>query len=238
MAKLAGLIALAIAGQLAARWLAGRYVTNLSAPAQSASVAVDLILLLCVPFGFYLAPRLSISATPLIDGWMTGEVAGAQLNRALYRSIILVVIILAATLAVSTIPRAAIRTEGVNLPIPLPFALLLALAAALREEIEFRLGLLTVLAWGLGKIARAKRSPSLWIANLAQALAFGALHQVAGFTGRTAAFSVAGLLLDPRTISGVILGYAYLSFGIETAIMTHALGDMSIFAMAALFAMR
>ena len=240
LAKLGILIGLAVAGQFVARWIAGRYVTNLGAPAQSASVAIDLILLACVPFGFLVAPRLSLPGTPLLDRWMHREHAAHELNRALYRSLVLTLINLAAALAVSMVPHAHTHTEGVNAPIPLPLAMLLALAAAFREEIEFRLGLLTVLAWLITKSSRAistdGKSASIWIANLIAALAFGALHQVAGFTGRTSALSLWGVMLEPRTISGVILGYAYLRYGLETAIMTHALGDASIFALAALFA--
>jgi len=240
LAKLGILIALALAGQFVARWIAGRYVANLGAPAQSASVAIDVILLACVPIGFLLAPRLSLPGTPLLDRWMRREYIATEFNRALFRSFVLALISLIAALVVSMIPHALIHTEGVSAPIPLPLAISLAIAAAFREEIEFRLGLLTVLAWLINQSSRAisadRKSASQWIANIIQAIAFGALHQVAGFTGRTSALSFSGVMLEPRTISGVILGYVYIRYGLETAIMTHALGDASIFALVALFA--
>jgi hypothetical protein len=240
VAKLGILIALAIAGQFIARWIGSRYVTNLSAPAQNASVAIDLILLASVPFGFFLAPRLSLPGTPLLDRWMRREPVGPEFNRTLYRSLVLALISLIAALAVSLLPHARVHTEGINAPIPLAFDILLAIAAALREEIEFRLGLLTVLAWLINQASRALfsggRTVSLWIANLIQAMAFGALHQIAGFAGRTSTLSLTGVMLEPRTVGGVILGYAYIRYGLESAIMTHALGDALIFVLLTLFA--
>ena len=224
LAKLVVLIALAIAGQLIARWIAGRYVSNLGAPAQHLSFAVDAILLACVPFGYLLAPRLSIRVLPLLDA--------GDLRRALFRALVLALVSMAGALLVSTIHHPN-TTSGISAPIPPPLAIVLAIAAAFREEIEFRLGLLTVLGWLLHKIARENRSASLWSANVAQAMAFGALHQVAGFTGRTSTLSLTGVVLEPRTISGIVLGYAYMKYGLETAILAHAIGDSTIFALAA-----
>ena len=43
-------------------------------------------------------------------------------------------------------------------------------------------------------------------------------------------------MLEPRTVGGVILGYAYIRYGLESAIMTHALGDALIFVLLTLFA--
>ena len=239
LAKLGILIALALAGQFVARWIASRYVANLGAPAQSASIAIDVILLACVPIGFLLAPRLSLPGTPLLDRWMRREYIATEFNRALFRSFVLALISLIAALVVSMIPHALIHTEGVSarFPCPLRYRSQSRLHFA---EIEFRLGLLTVLAWLINQSCRAisadRKSASQWIANIIQAIAFGALHQVAGFTGRTSALSFSGVMLEPRTISGVILGYAYIRYGLDTAIMTHALGDASIFALVALFA--
>jgi hypothetical protein len=44
------------------------------------------------------------------------------------------------------------------------------------------------------------------------------------------------VILEPCTIGGVILGYAYIRYGRERAIITHAICDASIFALVALFA--
>jgi membrane protease YdiL (CAAX protease family) len=240
IAKLGLLIALALGGQLFARWIADSYVTNLSPSAQSASVAIDLILLACVPFGFFLAPSLSLPGTPLLDRWMRRERALGEFNRTLYHSLVLALISLTASLAVAMIPHYVVHTANTDRPVPVPLDVVLAVAAALREEVEFRLGLLTVLAWLVNQAARAlsadRKSMSLWIANLIQALVFGALHQIAGFTGRTSTRSLAGVILEPRTVGGLFLGYAYLRYGLECAIMMHAFSDASIFALATLFA--
>ena len=235
LAKLGTLFALALAGQFITRWIAGRYVAHLGAPAQNVSVAVDLVLLACVPVGFFVAPRLALPGTPLLDRVLCRDSFARELNRAIYRSLVLALMMLAASLAVATIPHARMPVEGTETPIPLPLALVLAIAAAFREEIEFRLGLLTVLGWLIERFSDRK-SLSLWIANFVQAIAFGAIHQIAGFTGRTGSLSLTSVMLEPRTISGVVLGFAYVRFGLETAIMTHAINDASVFALAALFA--
>jgi membrane protease YdiL (CAAX protease family) len=240
IAKLGILIALALGGQLFARWIADSYVTNLSPSAQSASVAFDLILLACVPFGFFLTPSLSLPGTPLLDRWMHREHALGEFNRTLYRSLVLALISLTAALAVAMIPHHVVHTANTDPPVPVPLDVLLAVAAALREEVEFRLGLLSVLAWLINQASRAlsadRKSMSLWTANFLQAMVFGALHQLAGFTGRTSTMSLASVILEPRTIGGLFLGYAYVRYGLECAIMMHAFGDASIFALATLFA--
>jgi membrane protease YdiL (CAAX protease family) len=122
----------------------------------------------------------------------------------------------------------------------LPLGVLLAVAAAFREEIEFRLGLLSVLAWLIGQLLRVARpngrSVSLWSANLLQAMAFGAVHLAFGAGSGGAALSLSSTVLDPRTISGVILGYAFFSDGLETAIAAHAFRNAAISGLASLFA--
>ncbi|HVN30326.1 MAG TPA: CPBP family glutamic-type intramembrane protease [Candidatus Binataceae bacterium] len=229
LAKLALLIGLAIAGQFIARLIATWYVNGVSAPAQHASIATDWLLLVCVPFGLFTAPTLSISSTPLLDRLMRREPIAHQFNRALFHSLVLVVISLAAGLALLMLPHphSQAPTTTLDAPVPLPFAMLLALAAPLREEIEFRLGLLTALGWIIYRMTR-RRPLSLAIANVGQALLFGAIHQLAGFTGRTSALSLIGIVLEPRTIGGLIGGYAYFSYGLEVAVMTHAIYDATI----------
>lgn len=225
LARLVILVALAVAGQVIARMIAGSYVVDLGAPAQHVSVATDLILLACVPFGYFLAPKLSIRVLPLIED--------GNFNRALFRSLVLALISLAAGIVISQLPHTRASGSGTIAPIPLPLGIVLAIAAAFREEIEFRLGLLTVVAWILYKLVRDKRSPALWTANIAQSIAFGALHQIAGFTGRTS-LSIIGVMLDPRTVGGLVIGYAYITYGLETAILTHVIGDSAVLALAAL----
>jgi hypothetical protein len=239
LAKLVGLIALAVAGQFLSRWLGGRHVTNLGAPAQKVSFGADLILLACVPFGFYLAPKLSLPGTPLYDRLIRREGIARELNYAFYRSLVLVVVTFVAALAVAMLSHSAVHPEGNHTPTPLPVAMLLALAAALREEIEFRLGLLTVLAWLINRTQHAihteRKSVALWIANILQAMAFGAVHLVVS-ANTASTLSLLNVVREPRTVSGVVFGYAYLNYGLDTSIMTHALFDASISALATVFA--
>ena len=241
LAKLALLVALALGGQFVARWIAGRYVVGLSSRAQDASLMFEWLVLACVPLGWFAAPTLSISPTPLLDRWMRREPAGSEFNRALYRSLVLVAISLGAGMLLLMFPHLHTQSGDatLNTPIPLPYAMLLAVVAPFREEVEFRLGLLTLLAWILFQLMRpalgARTRPALAIANLMQAMLFGALHQLAGFTGRTATLSLVGVMLEPRTLSGVVFGYGYIRYGLEVAIMTHMMFDGAISAAGAIF---
>ena len=153
--KLGILLALALAGQFVTRWIAGRYVTNLGAPAQSATIAMDVLLVACIPFGFVLAPRLSLPGTPLLDGWIRRESGTGDLRRTLYRSLMLALLSLAAGLLVLMLWRSSIHTASLGRAMPMSVGMVLAIAAAFREEIEFRLGLLTVLAWLIDRVSRA-----------------------------------------------------------------------------------
>ena len=236
LAKLAIILALALMGQFIARWIAGRSAVGVSAPAQHASVALDWILLVCVPFAMLAAPTLALSPTPLLDRILRRDAVASQLNRAFYRSLVLVLGSLASGLILLMLPHPQIASSdpSTDALVPLPVALMLAVAAPLREEVEFRLAMLTVVGWILFRLIR-RRSISLVLANLAQALLFGIAHQVAGFTARSSV-TFAGALLDPRTVAGFIFGYGYIRYGLEVAIIAHAIYDGAISTAVSVFA--
>lgn len=106
-------------------------------------------------------------------------------------------------------------------------------SAGTLEEIGFRLGLMSLIAFlgGLFWKDAAKRPASgvIWIAILLVALLFGALHisNIAKF----------GLPLTPSLIAyavignffpGVLFGWLYWKRGLETAILTHILFDLCV----------
>src|SRR5579871_709327 len=100
------------------------------------------------------------------------------------------------------------------------------------EEIHFRLFPLTALAW---TIARLRRAPAeklgargWWAAIAIQALMFGAIHAATG--EGTLWWEPRGvqMMLEPRAFAGVVLGYVYWRWGLETSILAHVIADLSV----------
>lgn len=88
------------------------------------------------------------------------------------------------------------------------------------EELHFRLLILTALAWLSAKLMRG---PSAWwTAIVIQALAFGAMHALSGESPLWWEPRSAQMMLDPRIVAGVVLGYAYWRWGLESSLIAHA----------------
>jgi membrane protease YdiL (CAAX protease family) len=68
------------------------------------------------------------------------------------------------------------------------------------------------------------RDPAFWAANLIQGYIFGAVHALV--RGRRA--EILPVLVAPPTSSGLVLGFLYWRFGIEAAVLTHVLGNLSV----------
>lgn len=101
------------------------------------------------------------------------------------------------------------------------------LYGGITEEILLRWGLMTVLLWGGWRVFQGKdRSPHpalAWTAILLSALLFGAGHlpmaiQLVGdLTVEVLIYVLAG-----NTVFGIVAGYLYWRWGLETAILAHA----------------
>ena len=48
--------------------------------------------------------------------------------------------------------------------------------------------------------------------------------------------TLTGIILEPRTASGLVLGFAYIRYGVEVAILSHAITDSAIFVFVAILA--
>jgi membrane protease YdiL (CAAX protease family) len=117
---------------------------------------------------------------------------------------------------------------------------LVAIAAAISEEIQFRMVLYALLGWVARLISRDSRGhpgrTALWIVTLLQGYAFGLVH-LAPLAGAlfhsTWRLMLAGIVM-PQTWEGVVFGRLYLHRGLEASIIAHASMDLTLFVFAAI----
>ncbi len=98
------------------------------------------------------------------------------------------------------------------------------------EELHFRLLLLTALAWITAKLTRG--DAAWWTAIIIQALAFGAMHALSGESPLWWEPRSVQVMLDPRIVAGVVLGYAYWRWGLESSLIAHVSTNASVFVLA------
>jgi membrane protease YdiL (CAAX protease family) len=100
------------------------------------------------------------------------------------------------------------------------------------EEIHFRLFLMTALVWLITKLLRAPAGKlcagGWWTAIAIQGLLFGAIHAATGEGTLWWEPQAVQMLLEPRTVAGIVLGYVYWRWGIETSILAHIIADLSV----------
>jgi membrane protease YdiL (CAAX protease family) len=108
--------------------------------------------------------------------------------------------------------------EGLVAP-PRWSAFLASAGAGIQEEIIFRLGAMTFLAWLGAKLIPGDRA--VWVANVLAALLFGAAHlpQAILFLGVNAALISVVLLANGA--AGVLCGWLYWRYGLLAAIVAH-----------------
>lgn len=104
---------------------------------------------------------------------------------------------------------------------------LLALYGGLTEEIVFRFGLVTALAWAGARLRRQERpsAPVIWVSIVLAALAFAVAHlPLAAVEG---VFSLdAARLLVLNGLAGVIFGWLYWNKGLFAAMAAHLGTDL------------
>lgn len=242
--KLALLYATVIAGEIMIVPIARYAGPKLSHQTEQIALLSLLALFAILPLGLAAVPRLGIPGTPLLDRWMRREPTPGALRSTMLRGFVLMLVCFAAASAMLPfrwdflVDHSPHVSPAFSLS-TLPIALLSAVGAGFEEEILYRLGLLSVIVWIVARVTRTSgdvsgRWGTLWVAIIAQAYVFGLMHQALGLTGTVGGFSLVGALVDPRTMVALVLGYATLSYGLETAIATHIFYDASIFVIATL----
>ncbi|MEE4161342.1 MAG: CPBP family intramembrane glutamic endopeptidase [Woeseiaceae bacterium] len=114
--------------------------------------------------------------------------------------------------------------------------LLVALAAAVGEEVWLRLGVMTIVAWLLTRVrAGSGLTPSIaWVAITVAAVAFGAIHlpQLAA-AGAATGVGVAATLAGNMLV-GVLCGWLYWRHGLLAAMFAHFFVDLVLHVLPAL----
>lgn len=100
-----------------------------------------------------------------------------------------------------------------------------AIYGGINEEIIYRLGLTTFLAWLIYKL-KVSRKIAIWSSIIIVAILFGLSHlpTTAALTPITTIIFIRAILLNG--IGGVVFGYLYWKFGLETAILSHFTADI------------
>jgi hypothetical protein len=130
--------------------------------------------------------------------------------------------------------------EAVTPPL---YGFLAAVSAGITEETIFRLFGLSLLAWLGGLLFHDSdgrpKLVVLWTANILFALAFGAAHLPGAATlGWPINALIVTRTLVLNGIGGLILGWLFWTFGLETAMLAHFLTDVILYTLLPIIALQ
>jgi hypothetical protein len=187
---------------------------------------------LAVWLGLAAARRVGTGA-PILDGTVATPLAARRLAISLAVGAACGAVVVAVLVygLVPIEPALATRLRArIGAPSWLPWAL--AVESSILEEFVLRLFLLSSLAWLLARGWRndhASVSPvASWSAITASSLVFAAVHLPAWLatTNPTAVLIASVLILNG--VAGMVLGYLYWRWGIESALLAHFAADMVV----------
>ena len=224
-------------------------------------LGVTVVLAALIPLALRLNGRLGLPGAPLLAAKIEGEKLhfsirsllrvsfGYALLAAIAGATVLALLIVPLLLLSHSGPLLISPSGGLKLPkMPMldvaPGRLafvggLVAIAAAISEEIQFRMVLYAILGWIARLFSRDTRGHpgrgALWVVTFAQGYAFGLIH-LAPLAGSmfhsTPRFLIGGLVM-PQTWEGVVFGRLYLRRGLEASIIAHGSMDVALFVLAA-----
>jgi hypothetical protein len=191
--------------------------------------------------GLFIAGRIGLGL-PFLESWLAGKPDWVRVRKFVWPAVIAGGLVGIAIVALDSGVFAPLLIEdlkqsGLNAsqaPIPTPPAwqgFLASFYGGITEEILLRLFVLSLLAW-IGRFVN--RTPegrpgpgALWTANVLAAILFG--------LGHLPVTIAAGLPLDALVITraivlnglgGIVFGWFYWTFGLESAMISHFTGDM------------
>ena len=207
----------------------------------------DFFILGLIPaaIGLVLVSRLGLDL-PILESLISGKSATANYRRivqtALISGFLLAIVgvlmqLLTKPLIVANLGALGVNADFLNTdtsPAPWWAMMLLSFSAGVTEEVAFRLGLLTFVAW-LGSLIWKPRQKQVrpavfWTANILIALLFGVAH----FSNIAAAGIplVPGLIvrtLVGNSLAAMVFGWLFWKYGLESAILSHTFLDVMIF---------
>jgi len=218
-------------------------------------LGVTIVLAALIPLALQLNRELGLPGAPLIAAKIAGEKLHFSIRSLLRVSLgyaMLAAMAGASVLALVVVPLILLQhgAPGLKLP-PTPILTVapgriafvgasIAIAAAVSEEIQFRLVLFALLGWIVRLMSRDSRGHpgrgALWLVTIVQGYLFGLIH-LAPLAGTllhsTPKFLLGGLIM-PQTWEGVVFGRLYLRRGLEASIIAHASMDVALFVLAAI----
>lgn len=201
--------------------------------------------------GLLIANRIGIGM-PFVEGWVKGKRVSVR-----FRNVVAIAWIVGVGIAIAYLilqkwvfgpPMLALFEEiGYTVPeeavMPPLYGFLAAFSAGTTEETLCRLFGLSLIAWLGGMLFQESdgrpKLVVLWIANILFALVFGAAHLPAA---ESMGWPITPLIVT-RTlvlngIGGLVLGWLFWTFGLETAMLAHFLGDVVIYTLLPIIALQ
>jgi len=218
-------------------------------------LGVTIVLAALIPLSLRLSGELGLPGAPLVAAKLAGEKLHFSIRSLLRVSVgyaFLAAVAGASVLALVIVPLMLIQHGGSGVKFPKTPMLTVApgriafvgasvaIAAAVSEEIQFRLVLFAIFGWIARLMSRDSRGHpgrrALWMVTLAQGYLFGLIHlaPLAGTLFHSAWRLLLGGLVMPQTWEGVVFGRLYLRRGLEASIIAHASMDVALFVMAAI----
>jgi membrane protease YdiL (CAAX protease family) len=193
----------------------------------AASAQGGVFLALFVWGGAVFSPRVGLRA-PVFEALIAGHSLGAALLPQLLPGII-------GGLAAAIVPW-YFTSHGLIFEIHTPQSLLVAvLYGGITEEIFMRWGLMTLLVWSGWRVLQRSHgqtsSAIVWAAIVISAVIFGAGHLPAThiLLGHLTRSTIASVIAG-GSVFGVIVGYLYRRYGLESAMVCHGLSHVLAYA--------
>ncbi len=200
----------------------GTALTN----ATSNAAGTVVLAYVMIRLGFRASRRVGFG-TLMLSGWDDGAFRPAVVRKSLLLATGIGVVEGIACLICLGLVSPYLPQANVKEPAPW-IGLLASTSAGVTEEILFRLGLMTSLAWLLTVLTRRPAAGPLitLLANVLAALAFAAVHlpQAKEFYGLSTLMVL--VVMIGNGVPGVIFGWLFRRFGLVTAMVAHFGADV------------
>lgn len=179
-----------------------------------------------VAAGVWTAPPVGLDA-PLIRARLAGQRVFARMRRLVPLSVVAGTLGALAVLALDQGLRGQLPADLGALP-PMPWwaSASGAFYGGIVEELLCRWGILSVMAFVLVRLGLGP-AKGFWVANVAAALAFGALHLPAALKlGVPPTPLLVGYVLAGNAVVGLVCGWLFRRHGLESAMVAHGSADL------------